>query len=97
MCIRDRFRIFLGVSEYLFLQPNLLEQTIDAAIDDHSFRRDDLEFVVSAREWSSIVSFQNFDLYKKQFETVQEFFKPMFPEANQIGNEMIKTILSHSK
>ena len=97
ICSTPLFRIFLGVSEYLFLQPNLLEQTIDAAIDDHSFRRDDLEFVVSAREWSSIVSFQNFDLYKKQFETVQEFFKPMFPEANQIGNEMIKTILSHSK
>lgn len=74
-----------------------IRKTIDAAIDDHSFRRDDLEFVVAAREWSSIVTFGNFDLYKRQFEDVQKFFEPMLPEANQIGNEMIKTILMHSQ
>lgn len=97
ICSTPLFRIFLGVSEFLFLTPGLLDKTIDAAIDDHSFRRDDLEFVVAAREWSSIVTFGNFDLYKRQFETVQKFFEPMLPEANQIGNEMIKTILQHSK
>ncbi|KOH00483.1 prephenate dehydrogenase (NADP(+)) [Saccharomyces eubayanus] len=97
ICSTPLFRIFLGVSEYLFLTPGLLEQTIDAAIHDQSFRKDDLEFVISAREWSSIVSFSNFELYKKQFQAVQEFFEPMLPEANLIGNEMIKTILSHSK
>lgn len=97
ICSTPLFRIFLGVSEFLFLSPDLLEKTIDAAIDDHSFRRDDLEFVVAAREWSSIVTFGNFDLYKRQFEDVQKFFEPMLPEANQIGNEMIKTILMHSQ
>lgn len=96
ICSTPLFRIFLGVSEYLFLTPGLLEQTIKAAIHDESFRDDDLEFVVSAREWSSIVTFSNFDLYKRQFEAVQKFFEPMFPEANKIGNEMLKTIASHS-
>lgn len=97
ICSTPLFRIFLGVSEYLFLKPGLIEQTIDAAINDQSFRRDDLEFVVSAREWSSIVTFGNFDLYEKRFEEVQSFFEPMFKEANEIGNAMIKTILSHQK
>ena len=96
ICSTPLFRIFLGVSEYLFLKPGLLEQTIDAAIHDKSFIKDDLEFVISAREWSSVVSFANFDIYKKQFQSVQKFFEPMLPEANLIGNEMIKTILSHS-
>lgn len=96
ICSTPLFRIFLGVSEYLFLSPGLLEQTMKAAINDESFRKDDLEFVISAREWSSIVSFANFELYKRQFEEVQKFFEPMFPEANRIGNEMLKTIASHS-
>lgn len=85
-----------GCVRISFLKPGLLEQTIDAAIHDKSFIKDDLEFVISAREWSSVVSFANFDIYKKQFQSVQKFFELMLPEANLIGNEMIKTILSHS-
>ncbi|BAO38441.1 prephenate dehydrogenase [NADP+] [Kluyveromyces marxianus] len=97
ICSTPLFRIFLGVSEYLFLSEGLLEQTIEAAINVTEFRADDMEFVIAARSWSNIVSFGNFDLYKRQFEEVQRFFTPMFPEANAIGNEMIKTILQHSK
>lgn len=97
ICSTPLFSIFLGVSEFLFLSPNLLEQTIEAALTDDLFRKDDLEFVIAAREWSSIISAENFPLYQKKFETVQSFFKSRFQEANVIGNEMIKTILSHSK
>lgn len=97
ICSTPLFRIFLGVSEYLFLTPTLLEQTIEAALNDKAFRKDDLEFVVCAREWSSIVSFENFELYRRQFEAVQSFFKPMFPEANKIGNAMIQTISNHKR
>lgn len=97
ICSTPLFRIFLGVSEYLFLHEKLLEQTITAALYDQSFRKDDLEFVIATREWSSIVSFENFELYKRKFNSIQEFFKPMFPEANVVGNEMIKTILKHAK
>lgn len=96
ICSTPLFRVFLGVTEYLFLTPGLLEQTIKAAALDESFRKDDLEFVISAREWSSIVSFSNFDLYRRQFEEIQKFFQPMFPEANRIGNEMLKTIAKYS-
>lgn len=97
ICSTPLFRVFLGVSEYLFLTPGLLDQTITAAIHDESFRKDDLEFVISTREWSSIVTFANFDLYKRKFQEVQKFFEPMFPEANKVGNEMLKTIASHSR
>ncbi|EDO18601.1 hypothetical protein Kpol_1048p32 [Vanderwaltozyma polyspora DSM 70294] len=97
ICSTPLFRIFLGVTEYLFLNDNLLEETIDSAVNDLEFRRDDLEFVISARSWSSIISFSNFELYKTTFEGAQKFFEPSLPEANRIGNEMIKTILSHSK
>lgn len=97
ICSTPLFKIFLGVSEFLFLKEGLLDETIDAAINITEFRADDMEFVIAARSWSSIVSFGSYELYKTQFEEVQEFFTPMFPAANKIGNEMIKTILSHSQ
>jgi prephenate dehydrogenase (NADP+) len=43
------FRLWLGVTEYLFRNPNLLEEALDTAIDDQTFRSDDLEFTFAAR------------------------------------------------
>jgi len=43
------FRLWLGVTEYLFRNPSLLEETLDIAIDDTTFRSDDLEFTFAAR------------------------------------------------
>lgn len=96
LCSTPLFRIWLGVTEYVFCTPGLLEECIVAAISEqskHSFRGDDLEFCLSARTWSDIVSHGDFGLYKSIFEKTQAYFAPMFPEANKIGNEMIDTIL----
>jgi hypothetical protein len=43
------FRLWLGITEYLFRNPELLEEVIDTAINDNTFRRDDLEFTFAAR------------------------------------------------
>lgn len=97
ICSTPLFRIFLGVTEYLFCTPGLLDECIDVAVNDTSFRQDDLEFTIAAEKWSSIISFGNFDLYQKTFEDTQKFFEHKFQEANVIGNEMIKTILLRVK
>lgn len=97
ICSTPLFRIFLGVTEYIFCTPGLLEDAINVAIEDPSFRQDDLHFTIAAQTWSSIISFGNFELYKREFIETQNFFQPMFQEANLIGNEMIKTILERVK
>lgn len=43
------FRLWLGITEYLFRNPELLQEAIDTAIDDNTFRTDDLEFTFAAR------------------------------------------------
>lgn len=86
------FRLWLGVTEYLFRKPGLLDEVLTTAIEDHSFRRDDLEFTFAARAWSECVSFGDFKSYRDRFERVQDYFKPRFPEATRVGNEMIKVI-----
>lgn len=97
ICSTPLFRIFLGVSEYLFCSPGLLERCIDVAINDPSFRADDLEFTFAARRWADIISRGDYRLYEKTFTETQEFFKPKFAEANAVGNKMIKTILLRVK
>ena len=96
ICSTPLFRIWLGVTEYLFRNENLLDEVINTAINDHSFRSDDLEFTFAARAWSDCVSFGAFEAYRDRFETIQKFFAPRFPEAVRLGNEMIKTIMDRT-
>jgi prephenate dehydrogenase (NADP+) len=94
ICSTPLFRIFLGVTEYLFCKPGLLEECIDVACADPTFRKDDLEFVIAARLWADMVVHGNYELYRSKFEDVQQFFAPKLKEANAVGNEMIKIILA---
>jgi len=41
--------LWLGAAEYLFRKPELLDECIDTAIEDNTFRADDLEFTFAAR------------------------------------------------
>lgn len=49
------FRLWLGVTEYLFRKPDLLDEVITTAIEDTTFRSDDLEFTFAARVSCSLV------------------------------------------
>ncbi|KAK7206131.1 hypothetical protein BZA70DRAFT_255881 [Myxozyma melibiosi] len=97
ICSTPLFRIWLGVTEYLFQSPGLLEDCIKVALENDTFRADDLEFTMAARSWSDIITFRNFDLYQKKFERTQKYFSPRFPDATKLGNEMIKTIFEKTK
>jgi len=85
--------MWLGIAEYLFRNKELLEECIDTAIEDNTFRADDLEFTFAARDWSDRVDFGNMDGYREKFQSIQKFFEPRFEEAKKVGNEMIKTII----
>ncbi|VEU20161.1 DEKNAAC101004 [Brettanomyces naardenensis] len=97
ICSTPLFRIFLGVTEYLFCTPGLLEESLNVAVDNTDFRQDDLNFVMAAKHWSIIVGYGDYNLYKTRFEETQKYFEHMYGEANKVGNEMIKTILKRVK
>lgn len=96
-CSTPLFRLWLGVTEYLFRQPGLLDDVIRIAIEDDTFRSDDLEFTFAARGWSDCVTFGDFESYRDRFESTQRFFEPRFADATKVGNEMMKTILENTK
>ncbi|EXJ58210.1 prephenate dehydrogenase (NADP+) [Cladophialophora yegresii CBS 114405] len=93
ICSTPLFRIWLGVTEYLFRNETLLDEVINTAIEDNTFRSDDLEFTFAARAWSDCVSFGAFEAYRDRFESIQRYFAPRFPDAVRLGNEMIKEIM----
>jgi prephenate dehydrogenase (NADP+) len=49
LTLSQLFRIWLGVTEYLFRNETLLDEVINTAIEDNTFRSDDLEFTFAAR------------------------------------------------
>lgn len=97
ICSTPLFRLWLGVTEYLFRKPALLDEVIRIAIEDNTFRSDDLEFTFAARGWSDCVTFGDFESYKDRFQSTQKFFQPRFADATRVGNEMMKTILENTE
>ncbi|TQS34011.1 hypothetical protein Golomagni_05624 [Golovinomyces magnicellulatus] len=94
ICSTPLFRLWLGATESLFRKPALLDEVLRIAIEDNSFRSDDLEFTYAARGWSDCVTFGNFASYRDRFESTQEFFKSRFEDATKIGNDMMREILA---
>jgi prephenate dehydrogenase (NADP+) len=57
---KQLFRVWLGVTEYLFRNEDLLDEAIKTAIDDNTFRSDDLEFTFAARVSNKVFSISGY-------------------------------------
>ena len=49
LTLQQLFRIWLGITEYLYRNEELLAECIDTGINDNTFVSDDLEFTFAAR------------------------------------------------
>ena len=78
-----------GITEYLFRKPEMLEETIQAALYRKEIRSDDMEFVTCARGWAECVELGSMDGYRTRFESTADFFKDMFADSAVLGNKMI--------
>ncbi|WFD29024.1 prephenate dehydrogenase (NADP(+)) [Malassezia sp. CBS 17886] len=86
------FRMWIGVTQYLFRSPARVLAACRAAMDERLFRSDDLEFVTAARGWAQAVEFGDFCAYQKTFENTRRFFEPRLAEANRVGAEMLRVL-----
>ncbi|ATY58296.1 prephenate dehydrogenase [Cordyceps militaris CM01] len=97
LCSTPLFRLRLGVTEYLFRTPALLDAALVTAVEDQTYRSDDLEFTFAARAWAECVSLGHFETWRKRFESTQAFFEPRFAEAKIVGDQMMKKVFESSK
>ncbi|KAG2185268.1 hypothetical protein INT44_002058 [Umbelopsis vinacea] len=92
VCQTPLFRLWMGITEYLFRKPEMLEETIQAALYRKEIRSDDMEFVTCARGWAECVELGSMDGYRTRFENTAGFFKDMFADSAVLGNKMIAMI-----
>ena len=92
ICQTPLFRLRLGIAEYLFRNPALLEESVKTALFDKEIRGDDLEFHTAVREWASIINHRDIGGYKQQFDATREFFRDRIPEGMKRSNELIKRL-----
>ncbi|GAA5807190.1 hypothetical protein MFLAVUS_000545 [Mucor flavus] len=92
VCQTPLFRMWMGITEYLFRNPVMLDEAINAALYRKEIRPDDMEFVTCARGWAESVSLGSMEGYQKRFEETADFFKDQFAESTLVGNRMISMI-----
>ncbi|KAI1410554.1 prephenate dehydrogenase [Hypoxylon sp. FL1857] len=97
LCSTPLFRLWLGVTEHLFRDPGRLDEALRIAVEDNTFRSDDLEFTFAARGWAECVGLGHFETWKERFVVTQKFFEPRFPGAIELGNAMVKAVLESTK
>ena len=93
ICSTPLFRLWLGVTETLYRHQDQLDEALRTAIEDRTFRSDDLEFTFAARAWSEAVSLGSFEGWRERFVRTQKFFEPRFAGNIEVGNAMIKAVL----
>lgn len=92
ICQTPIFRLRLGIAEYLFKNPELLEESVKTSLFDKGIRGDDLEFHTAVSEWASLINHGDTEGYKQQFDITREFFKDRISEGMKRSDELMKRL-----
>lgn len=91
------FRMYFGIVEYLFLHEDMLEKTINAAINTPEIRGDDLAFCSSVVGWNECIKFENSNAFKDRFTETKRFFESKLKDALDLSNKMINATTINTK
>jgi prephenate dehydrogenase (NADP+) len=89
VCQTPPFKLRVGLAEYLFLNENLLMETIDTALKDKSILKDDLAFHTAVHEWTNILELGDKLAYEKHFNATKSFLQPRLEIGRQKSSELI--------
>ena len=97
ICQTPPFRLRVGMAEYLFMNDELLNETLETALFDKSIRQDDLAFHTAVHEWANIIEKGDVGSYQKQFENTRQFLSPRLVEGRELSSQLINRINHASK
>lgn len=92
ICQTPPFRLWLGITEYLFKSPDLLNESLQAALYAKELRADDMEFYASTQGWCQTILVGSFEAYRFRFEETQAFFKERLKEGSELSTKMIEMV-----
>ncbi len=94
ICQTPPFKLRVGMAEYLFLNQDLLEETIQAALYDKSIRGEDLAFHTAVHEWANIVEIGDKESYRKHFEATKAYLSDRLDEGRAKSSLLIAKLNS---
>lgn len=92
ICQTPPFKLRVGMAEYLFLNDELLQESLEAALFDKSIRMDDLAFHTSVQEWAHIVESGDQKGYSSHFERTKAFLADRLEEGRRLSSMLIERI-----
>ncbi|MFT5884437.1 MAG: prephenate dehydrogenase (NADP+) [Arcticibacterium sp.] len=92
VCQTPPFKLRVGMSEYLFMNESLLEESIHAALYDKTIRKDDLAFHTSVQEWAHIVEVGDKNGYESHFERTKAFLSDKLEEGRNKSSRLIERL-----
>ncbi|KAI9189943.1 prephenate dehydrogenase (NADP(+)) [Blastocladiella emersonii ATCC 22665] len=97
ICQTPPFRLWLGIVEYVFRTPAVLEAAVDAALHCKELRADDLAFVAAAAGWAQTILQGHFDSYQARFEDTQAFFADRLEDGRRVSAKIIETVAANMR
>jgi len=92
VCKTPPFKLRLGIAEYLFRTPDLLEESLDAAINNMDLRTDDHQFSKAVLEWASVIEHKDIKAYHKKFERNRKHFEDKIDEGKELSGKLIEKL-----
>ncbi|KAJ1986547.1 prephenate dehydrogenase (NADP(+)) [Dimargaris cristalligena] len=92
ICQTPPFRLWLGIVEFCFRNSEILEESIETAINDKEVHAEDLSFFSMTQGWAQCIQSGSFVGYQLRFQETAQFFESRLDEAKVNSTEMIKLI-----
>lgn len=86
------FKLRVGMAEYLFMNEDLLAESIKTALYDKSIRKDDLAFHTSVQEWAHIIEVGDKVGYESHFERTKTFLADKLEEGRLRSGMLIERL-----
>ncbi|GBC09756.1 hypothetical protein RclHR1_00910006 [Rhizophagus clarus] len=80
VCQTPLFRLWTGITEYLFRNTEMLEAAICSALYSKDIRADDMEFYSASKGWAECVNIGSMQTYQKRFEDTAKFFESRYSD-----------------
>lgn len=97
VCQTPPFRLRVGLAEYLFMNEDLLNESLESAVKDKRFFVDDLAYHTAVHEWTNILELGDKRAYEKQFLATSKFLGDRLQEGRDKSTLLLNRLNHESR
>ncbi|ADQ16936.1 Prephenate dehydrogenase (NADP(+)) [Leadbetterella byssophila DSM 17132] len=97
VCQTPPFRLRVGLAEYLFTNPDLLEESLKTAVKNKDYLIDDLAYHTAVHEWTNILELGDKKAYEKQFLATSNFLGDRLEEGRDKSTHLLNRLIHEGR